>query len=66
MTTEALVRSGVVYVPEERLLFGNLNVRENLILGAYILRDEARVRENLGPCFRTFSPFAGTRLNSSP
>src|SRR5512143_3243801 len=47
MRTEEIVRLGIVYVPEEKMLFRPLAVEENLMLGAYILSDAHRVRENL-------------------
>jgi branched-chain amino acid transport system ATP-binding protein len=47
LKTEEIVRMGVVYVPEEKMLFRPLDVEENLMLGAYILEDPARIRENL-------------------
>ena len=38
-STEEAVRAGVVHVPEGRLVFPNLSVRENLLLGAYAARE---------------------------
>lgn len=34
--TEAIVRMGMVYVPEERMLFSPFSVEDNLLLGAYL------------------------------
>ncbi len=45
--TEAIVRLGIVYVPEEKMLFGPLSVEENLGLGAYVLDDNQQVQQNL-------------------
>ncbi len=45
--TEEIVRMGIVYVPEEKMLFGPLSVEENLFLGAYILSDAQQVQQNL-------------------
>ncbi|HUQ73212.1 MAG TPA: ABC transporter ATP-binding protein [Burkholderiales bacterium] len=39
--TEAIIRAGVVLVPEGRQLFGELTVHENLLMGAYISRSTA-------------------------
>lgn len=39
---EDLVRSGLALVPEGRLLFGSMTVRENLELGAYAVAGRAR------------------------
>jgi branched-chain amino acid transport system ATP-binding protein len=45
--TEKIIRLGIIYVPEEKMLFGPLTVEENLYLGAYILSDTRQVRQNL-------------------
>jgi branched-chain amino acid transport system ATP-binding protein len=47
LNTEAIVRLGIVCVPEEKMLFGPLSVEENLILGAYVLDDSNEVQHNL-------------------
>ncbi len=45
--TEKIIRLGIIYVPEEKMLFGPLSVEENLHLGAYVLSDSRQVRQNL-------------------
>ena len=47
LDTEKIIRLGIIYVPEEKMLFGPLSVEENLYLGAYILNDTRQVRQNL-------------------
>jgi branched-chain amino acid transport system ATP-binding protein len=47
LETEKIIRLGIIYVPEEKMLFGPLSVEENLYLGAYILSDPRQVRQNL-------------------
>jgi branched-chain amino acid transport system ATP-binding protein len=47
LNTEKIIRLGISYVPEEKMLFGPLTVEENLYLGAYILSDTRQVRQNL-------------------
>jgi len=47
LRTEEIVRKGIVYVPEGKMLFGQLAVEENLLLGAYTLKDERTIRRNL-------------------
>jgi branched-chain amino acid transport system ATP-binding protein len=47
LKTEAIVRLGIVYVPEERMLFRPLSVEENLLLGGYVLSDPSKVAGNL-------------------
>jgi len=40
----AVLRRGVVHVPQERGLFAGMTVWENVLMGAHILRDAAAVR----------------------
>jgi len=47
LKTEEVVRTGITYVPEERMLFTALSVEDNLLLGAYTLNDKERIQENL-------------------
>jgi branched-chain amino acid transport system ATP-binding protein len=47
LRTDEIVRMGVVLVPEGRRLFTEMNVRENLLLGAYTRRDGAGVRGDI-------------------
>jgi branched-chain amino acid transport system ATP-binding protein len=47
LRTEEVVRMGIIYVPEEKMLFRPLPVEENLILGAYTINDKQKIRENL-------------------
>jgi branched-chain amino acid transport system ATP-binding protein len=44
MSPGAVLRRGVVHVPQERGLFAGMSVWENLLMGAHILRDMAEVR----------------------
>jgi branched-chain amino acid transport system ATP-binding protein len=37
MSAQALVRRGLIQIPQGRLLFGEMSVRENLELGAYLI-----------------------------
>ena len=54
LRTEAIVRLGMVYVPEEKMLFKPLSVEENLLLGAYSLGDGRRIEENLDFVYRLY------------
>jgi branched-chain amino acid transport system ATP-binding protein len=54
LNTEAIVRLGMVCVPEEKMLFGPLSVEENLILGAYVLDDNNEVQQNLKFVYNLF------------
>jgi branched-chain amino acid transport system ATP-binding protein len=41
---DAIVRAGLIHVPEGRKVFPNLSVRENLLLGAYLRGRSERAR----------------------
>jgi branched-chain amino acid transport system ATP-binding protein len=56
---EDVVRQGVALVPEGRNIFGSLTVRENLLLGATIRRDE-EVAADIEQIFQNF-PILGAR-----
>lgn len=62
LRTEQIVRLGIVYVPEEKMLFRPLAVEENLILGAYILADARRIQENLEFVYTLFPRLKERRL----
>jgi branched-chain amino acid transport system ATP-binding protein len=49
-----IARRGVVQVPEGRKIFSSITVKENLILGAYMIRDRKRSEENLRKVYGTF------------
>src|SRR5215475_8344624 len=42
-----IVKLGVSHVPEGRMIFANLTVRENLVMGAYLQKDKRVVRSEL-------------------
>jgi branched-chain amino acid transport system ATP-binding protein len=58
---EALVRRGIVLVPEGRATLRHLTVRENLLLGAYVRRD-GEIQADLGRVLGRF-PQLGERLD---
>jgi branched-chain amino acid transport system ATP-binding protein len=49
-----ITRRGIVQVPEGRKIFSSITVKENLILGAYTIRDRKQVEETLKKVYRTF------------
>jgi branched-chain amino acid transport system ATP-binding protein len=49
-----IVKLGISHVPEGRMVFANLTVRENLALGAYLQRDKTAVRAELDFVFAMF------------
>ncbi|MCO5066681.1 MAG: ABC transporter ATP-binding protein [Rhizobiaceae bacterium] len=54
LRTHQRARAGIIMVPEGRGLFGQMTVRENLILGGYLLTQEAEMAERLADVFRLF------------
>jgi ABC-type branched-subunit amino acid transport system ATPase component len=61
VATHELARRGVQLVPEGRAIFGNLTVRENLLLGAWTNRSPERVEQNLARVVKLF-PRLGERF----
>ena len=49
-----IVKLGISHVPEGRMVFANLTVRENLAMGAYLQRDKTVVRAELDFVFGMF------------
>jgi branched-chain amino acid transport system ATP-binding protein len=57
---DAVVRRGVIHVPQGRMLFGSMTVRENLELGAYLESDRSAREERLARVYELF-PVLGER-----
>jgi branched-chain amino acid transport system ATP-binding protein len=53
-----IVERGLCHVPEGRLIFGNLTVRENLAMGAYLQRDQTLVQRERDYVFSVFPRLA--------
>ena len=53
---------GIAHVPEGRRPFANLTVRENLRLGAYLIKHRAQIDASLERAFKSF-PRLKERLN---
>ena len=51
---DAIVRMGVVHVPEGRRIFAPLTVRENLEMGAYTRHDKREIEETMEWVFELF------------
>lgn len=61
-STADIVRMGITYVPEARLIFGPLTVEENLELGAYILNETEAIKKNMENVYQLFPRLAERRL----
>ncbi len=53
-STDTIVRRKVIHMPQGRMLFGDMSVRENLELGAYLVGDRATFNERLAKVFDLF------------
>ncbi|MBE6661807.1 MAG: ABC transporter ATP-binding protein [Ruminococcaceae bacterium] len=57
-----IVRLGMTQVPEGRRIFGELTVYENLLMGAYIEKDAAKIKADIEEVYSLF-PRLGERKN---
>jgi len=65
LSTPDIVRLGITYIPEARLIFGPLTVEENLELGAYTIKDVAIAKKNLDFVYGLFPRLKERRLQLS-
>ncbi|HWQ29819.1 MAG TPA: ABC transporter ATP-binding protein, partial [Negativicutes bacterium] len=49
-----VVKLGISHVPEGRLVFANLTVEDNLMLGAYLRNDRKKIKEDLEKVYEIF------------
>ena len=54
MTTEKIVAKGITQVPEGRMIFPRLTVRENLLMGAYLRNDKDGVKADEEKVYELF------------
>lgn len=54
LPSHEIARIGLAHVPEGRKPFANLNVKENLRLGAYRLKDQRDIQASMERVFRSF------------
>ena len=54
MDTQQVVERGLIMVPEGRRVFPNLTVEENLRIGAYLVRDQAKVKQSIEYAYTCF------------
>jgi len=54
LAAHQIVKLGLSHVPEGRMVFANLTVHENLMMGAYLVRDKAVIKRELDFVFTTF------------
>ena len=61
LTSDAVVRHGIIQVPEGRLIFPDMTVQENLDLGAFLRKDAVGIQTDLDYVFSLFPILAERR-----
>ncbi len=51
---DKIISLGLAHVPEGRHVFARMTVEENLRMGAYIIKDSAKINENLETVYKHF------------
>lgn len=54
MAAQDIVRAGICQVPEGRRVFANMSVYENLELGAFLIKDKAKIKDSIENVFDKF------------
>ncbi|WP_428769148.1 ABC transporter ATP-binding protein [Treponema sp. HNW] len=54
LAPDAIVRTGLIQVPEGRRIFANMSVLENLELGAFTRKDRAGIKKDMEKVFALF------------
>ncbi len=54
LRTMDIVKKGIALSPEGRRVFPNLTVEENLILGAYTIKDKGNIQKTMGEIYELF------------
>ncbi|MFH1358262.1 MAG: ABC transporter ATP-binding protein [archaeon] len=60
LPTHDLIYEGISFVPQGRQVFNDLTVKENLEMGAYIIKDKEQIKRNINNIFEKF-PFLKTK-----
>ena len=54
VSPDAIVKTGLIQVPEGRRVFANMSVKENLEMGAYTRKDKARIKADMEKVYELF------------
>jgi len=54
LPTYSLISEGISFVPQGRQVFGDLTVKENLEMGAFIFKDKELIKRNLADIYKKF------------
>ncbi len=62
LTSEDIVKRGIIHVPEGRRLFPDMTVEENLLMGAYIRGNDPSIKEDLEYVYSIFPRLKERRM----
>jgi len=62
LSSEEIVKRGIIHVPEGRRLFPDMTVEENLLMGAYIRNKDPKIKEDLEYVYSIFPRLKERRL----
>jgi branched-chain amino acid transport system ATP-binding protein len=54
LRTEEILKKGISYVPQDRSLFPEMSVKENLRMGGYTLKERGKLKERIDEVFGMF------------
>jgi branched-chain amino acid transport system ATP-binding protein len=60
LRTDQILQRGICFVPQDRSLFPDMTVKENLRMGGYVLEDQGEIKKRLEEVFQMF-PFLKER-----
>jgi branched-chain amino acid transport system ATP-binding protein len=65
LSTTEIVKLGISRIPQGRCIFPHMTIMENLLLGSYVLKDKAKVNEQLDMVFQHFPLLKERSKNSA-
>ena len=65
LTSEEIVQRGIIHVPEGRRLFPYMTVEENLLMGAYIRKNDPKIKEDLEYVYSIFPRLKERRMQKA-
>jgi ABC-type branched-subunit amino acid transport system ATPase component len=54
LRTDEILRLGICFVPQDRSLFPDMSVRENLVMGGYVLEDRKLIEKRIDEVYEMF------------